>query len=104
MTLLLATMYAPELGAVNWILKSTDGGATWVKANLTGSADAAFYTLALDPATSTLYLAYEDDFGGRLNIPLRSTRAKLFIEARYFKGLTSNTDTTVVPITFGIQW
>ncbi len=44
------------------------------------------------------------DVGGGLNIPLRSTGAKLFVEARYLKGFTSNTDTTVVPITFGIRW
>ena len=44
------------------------------------------------------------DVGGGLNIPLRSTGAKLFVEARYFKGFTSNTDTTVVPIAFGIRW
>jgi opacity protein-like surface antigen len=44
------------------------------------------------------------DVGGGLNIPLRSTGVKLFVEARYFKGFTSNTDTTVVPITFGMRW
>jgi len=44
------------------------------------------------------------DVGGGLNVPLRSTGAKLFVEARYFRGFTSNTDTTVVPITFGIRW
>jgi Outer membrane protein beta-barrel domain len=44
------------------------------------------------------------DVGGGLNIPLRNSGAKIFVEARYFKGFTSNTDTTVVPITFGIRW
>ena len=44
------------------------------------------------------------DVGGGLNIPWRNSGAKLFVEARYFKGFTSNTDTIVVPITFGIRW
>lgn len=44
------------------------------------------------------------DVGGGLNIPLPSTRAKLFLETRYFKGFTGGTDTTVVPVTFGIRW
>ena len=44
------------------------------------------------------------DVGGGLNMPLPRTNAKLFVEARYFKGFTSNTDTTVVPITLGVRW
>lgn len=44
------------------------------------------------------------DVGGGLNMPLPRTRAKAFLEARYFKGFTSNTNTSVVPITFGIRW
>jgi hypothetical protein len=44
------------------------------------------------------------DVGAGLNMPLPRTSVKLFLEARYFKGLTSNTDTTVVPITFGVRW
>ena len=44
------------------------------------------------------------DVGGGLNMPLPRTNLKLFVEARYFKGFTSNTDTTVVPITFGVRW
>lgn len=44
------------------------------------------------------------DTGGGFNFPLPRTRVKLFVEARYFKGFTSNTTTNVVPITFGIRW
>jgi len=44
------------------------------------------------------------DVGGGVNIPLRRTQLHAFIEARYFKGFTSNTDTTVVPITLGFRW
>jgi opacity protein-like surface antigen len=42
--------------------------------------------------------------GGGLNMPLPRTAAKLFLEARYFKGFTSNTNTAAVPITFGVRW
>lgn len=44
------------------------------------------------------------DVGGGLNMPSPWSSAKLFVEARYFKGFTSNVNTTVVPITFGIRW
>lgn len=44
------------------------------------------------------------DAGGGINIPVRRTKAKMFVEARYFKGFTSNTRTTLVPITFGVRW
>jgi hypothetical protein len=29
---------------------------------------------------------------------------KLYLEARYYDGLTNNTHTSPVPITFGIRW
>lgn len=46
------------------------------------------------------------DVGGGLNMPSLWSGAKFFVEARYFKGFTSdNTSATaVVPITFGIRW
>lgn len=44
------------------------------------------------------------DMGGGLNIPSPWRGAKLFVEARYFKGYTSNLNTTVVPVTIGIRW
>jgi len=44
------------------------------------------------------------DTGGGLNIPLPRNQTKIFVEARYFKGFTSNTNTTIVPITVGIRW
>jgi len=45
--------------------------------------------------------------GGGVNIPLPKTSEKglhLFLEARYFHGFTSNSKTTIVPITVGIRW
>jgi len=44
------------------------------------------------------------DVGGGLNIPLPRTQLRLFIESRYFHGFTSNTNTTVVPVQFGLRW
>jgi hypothetical protein len=44
------------------------------------------------------------DVGGGLHMALPRTAAKVFLEVRYFKGFTSNTDTTVVPITSGFRW
>lgn len=44
------------------------------------------------------------DAGGGLNMPSPWVSAKLFVEARFFKGFTSHLNTTVVPITVGIRW
>lgn len=44
------------------------------------------------------------DVGGGLNIPMPGTQLRLFIEARYFHGFTSNTNTMLVPILFGLRW
>ena len=47
------------------------------------------------------------DVGGGLNIPLPGASSKgvhLFVESRYFHGFTSNSNTTLVPITFGVRW
>jgi hypothetical protein len=44
------------------------------------------------------------DVGGGLNMPSSWSHVNLFVEARYFNGFTSNLNTTVVPITFGIRW
>jgi len=45
--------------------------------------------------------------GGGLNIPLPKAGPKgvhVYVEARYFHGFTSNSKTTIVPITFGVRW
>lgn len=44
------------------------------------------------------------DAGGGVDIPLPRTNIKTFVEARYLKGFTSNSSTTIVPITAGIRW
>ncbi len=43
------------------------------------------------------------DVGAGFNVPLPRTSIKLFIESRYFHGFTSNSNTTIVPITVGIR-
>ncbi|HLH42610.1 MAG TPA: outer membrane beta-barrel protein [Bryobacteraceae bacterium] len=44
------------------------------------------------------------DVGGGVNFGLPKTGARLFLESRYFHGFTSNSNTTLVPLTFGIRW
>lgn len=44
------------------------------------------------------------DVGGGLNVALPRTGAHLFFESRYFHGFTSNSNTTLVPVTVGIRW
>jgi len=44
------------------------------------------------------------DAGGGINVPLPRTGLKLYVEARYYEGLTNNTHTTVVPFTVGLRW
>lgn len=64
-----------------------------------------YFGPALVPANQILGTVSEDagvwDVGGGFNIRLPRTGVKLYIEARYFDGLTSNTHTTLVPLTFG---
>jgi Outer membrane protein beta-barrel domain len=44
------------------------------------------------------------DVGAGFNIPLPRTGFQLYIQARYYEGLTNNTHTTFVPLTLGIRW
>lgn len=44
------------------------------------------------------------DVGGGINIRPAKSGPYLYVEARYFRGFTSNSDTSVVPISFGIRW
>lgn len=41
---------------------------------------------------------------GGFNMPSPWVHVKVFLEARYFNGLTNNITTAVAPITFGIRW
>jgi hypothetical protein len=44
------------------------------------------------------------DVGGGVNLPSPFSTLNFFVEARYYKGLTTNTYTTIVPVTIGIRW
>lgn len=44
------------------------------------------------------------DVGAGINIGMPRVDRKVFLEVRYFRGFTGNTDTTLVPITFGFRW
>lgn len=44
------------------------------------------------------------DIGGGVNIPLRHSGWKVYVQARYYEGLTSNAHTSLVPITVGLRW
>jgi len=44
------------------------------------------------------------DVGAGINIRPTSARLYLYIESRYMRGFTSNSDTSVVPIVFGVRW
>ena len=43
------------------------------------------------------------DVGGGVNIPLPRAKFKLYVETRFYDGIT-NTHTTLVPITVGLRW
>ncbi len=67
-----------------------------------------YYGPALVPANQVLGSVSQNagvwDVGGGFNFPLPRTRAKLYLEARYFDGLTNNTHTSLVPLTLGVRW
>ena len=66
-----------------------------------------FFGSALVPANQILGSVTSNsgafNTGAGVNFPLPRTRLHLFIEARYVHGFTSNTNTSIVPIVFGIR-
>jgi hypothetical protein len=44
------------------------------------------------------------DAGAGLDIPLPRTNAKIYLEARYIHGFTSQEDNALVPFTVGLRW
>jgi hypothetical protein len=44
------------------------------------------------------------DVGAGMNFSLPRTSLHLYLEGRYFDGLTNGQHTTIVPITLGIRW
>lgn len=66
-----------------------------------------FFGPALIPANQILGSVTSDsgaiNTGAGVNFPLPGTRLHLFVEARYVHGFTGNTNTSIVPIVFGIR-
>jgi hypothetical protein len=66
-----------------------------------------FFGPALVPANQSLGSVSSSsgafDTGAGVNFPLPRTRLRFFIEARYMHGFTSNTNTAIVPIVFGLR-
>ena len=44
------------------------------------------------------------DAGAGINVRPARTGPYLYLEARYMRGFTSNSDTSMVPIVFGVRW
>ena len=44
------------------------------------------------------------DVGGGVNVRLRNSGWKVYVQARYYDGLTNNAHTSIVPITVGLRW
>ncbi len=44
------------------------------------------------------------DVGGGVNVPWGQSAFHLYIETRYVHGFTSNSNTSIVPIDFGVRW
>jgi hypothetical protein len=67
-----------------------------------------YYGPALIPVNQVLGSYSSDagavDAGAGLDIPLPHTNAKLYFEARYIHGFTSQKDTAVVPLSVGFRW
>jgi hypothetical protein len=67
-----------------------------------------YFGPALVPANQILGTITQDtgvwDVGVGFNVPLPRTGLKMYIESRYYDGLTDNTHTMLVPITVGIRW
>lgn len=67
-----------------------------------------YFGPALVPANQILGSVSENagvwDVGGGFNFHLPRTGLKLYIEARYYDGLTNNTHTSLVPLTLGLRW
>ena len=67
-----------------------------------------YYGPVLVPANQILGSVSQNagvwDVGGGFDIPLPHMSEKLYVESRYFVGLTNNTHTTIVPFTVGLRW
>jgi hypothetical protein len=95
------------------------GGGGWMRRTVTYTQPVLASTFIYDPwwgyygpglvtanqeLGSTSQNAGVWDLGAGLEFRLPRTSWKFFAEARYFSGLTNQTHTNIIPITFGARW
>jgi opacity protein-like surface antigen len=92
----------------------TAGYGLYSKGLLLRRADSApftvcdeFWSICSSGVTSDTLLGWHTTYKGGLNVGAGFAyggRAKFFVEARYHRMFTTNKDTAIVPITFGVRW
>jgi hypothetical protein len=95
------------------------GGGGWMRRTVTFTQPVLVQTIVFDPwwgyfgpalvpAKQSLGSVIDNsgvwDIGGGFDFLLPRTTWKLFVEARYFDGMTSQAHTTIVPISVGVRW
>lgn len=96
------------LGGGGWLRRTVQFTQPTVAQTVVFDPWWGYYGPVLVPANQVLGSVSQNagvwDVGGGYNFRLPRTNVKLFLEARYYSGLTSNTHTTIVPITLGLRW
>lgn len=95
------------------------GGGGWLRRSVTFTQPVVAQTFVFDPwwgyfgpalvpANQVLGSVGTNagvwDVGGGFNIPLPRSGFKIYIQARYYDGLTRGAHTTMVPLTLGVRW
>lgn len=96
------------LGGGGWLRRTVEFTQPTLASTVIFDPWWGYFGPALVPVNQVLGTVTEDtgvwDVGGGMNFPLPRTSMKLYLEARYYDGLTNGRHTTLVPITFGIRW
>jgi hypothetical protein len=95
------------LGGGGWMRRTIEFTQPTVAQTIVFNPWWGYFGPALVPANQVLGSYSQNvgawDVGGGVNIPLPRARFKLYVEARYYDGMTG-THTTLVPITVGLRW
>ncbi|MBV9227442.1 MAG: outer membrane beta-barrel protein [Acidobacteriaceae bacterium] len=95
------------LGGGGWMRRTVEFTQPTVAQTIVFDPWFGYYGPALIPANQVIGSYSQNagvwDVGGGFNIPLPRARFKLYIESRFYDGIT-NTHTTLVPITVGLRW
>ncbi|HLH05046.1 MAG TPA: outer membrane beta-barrel protein [Bryobacteraceae bacterium] len=96
------------LGGGGWLRRTVQFTQPTVAQTIVFDPWWGYFGPALVPANQVLGTVSQNagvwDVGAGVNIPLPRTNMKLYVESRYYDGLTDRTHTTVVPITVGLRW